>query len=246
MDLLSIFGIVLAFVALTAGAILKGAGLHALYSSAALMIVVGGTFAAILIQTPGSVMKRAFRILPWVFRSPVPDATRIIARLVEWSQISRKQGLLGLEPLQGTEKDDFMRKGLQLVIDGSEPDAIRGIMEVELSTREAADIRAAKVFEGMGIYAPTLGIIGAVLGLMAVMQNLADPAKLGAGIAAAFTATVYGIGLANLFLLPIANKLKTATLAQSHVREMIIEGMIAIAQGDNPRSIESRLNGYLH
>ncbi|MEO8315528.1 MAG: flagellar motor protein [Pseudomonadota bacterium] len=246
MDLLSIIGIVLAFVALTAGAVLKGAGLHALISSAALMIVVVGTFAAILIQTPGGVMKRAFRILPWVFRSPVPDARSIIARLVEWSQISRKQGLLGLEPLQDAEKDDFMRKGLQLVIDGGEPDAIRGIMEVELSTREAADIRAAKVFEGMGIYAPTLGIIGAVLGLMAVMQNLADPAKLGHGIAAAFTATVYGIGLANLFLLPIANKLKTTTLAQSHVREMIIEGMIAIAQGDNPRSIEARLNGYLH
>ena len=98
----------------------------------------------------------------------------------------------------------------------------------------------------MGVYAPTLGIIGAVLGLMAVMQNLADPAKLGAGIAAAFTATVYGIGLANLFLLPIASKLKTTVQAQSHVREMIIEGMVAIAQGDNPRSIETRLHGYLH
>ncbi len=246
MDLLSVIGIVLAFIALLTGAILKGAGLHALISSAALMIVVVGTFAAILIQTPGRVMKRAFRILPWVFRSPVPDAQGLISRMVEWSQVSRKQGLLGLEPMLGTEKDEFMRKGLQLVIDGGEPDAIRGIMEVELSTREAADMRAAKVFEGMGVYAPTLGIIGAVLGLMAVMQNLADPAKLGAGIAAAFTATVYGIGLANLFLLPIANKLKTATMAQSHVREMIIEGMIAIAQGDNPRSIEARLNGYLH
>jgi chemotaxis protein MotA len=246
MDLLSVIGILLAFIALLAGAILKGAGLHALISSAALMIVVVGTFAAILIQTPGKVMKRAFHILPWVFRSPVPDAPRIVARMVEWSQISRKQGLLGLEPMMDTERDDFTRKGLQLVIDGSEPDAIRGILEVELQTREDADIRAAKVFEGMGVYAPTLGIIGAVLGLMAVMQNLADPAKLGSGIAAAFTATVYGIGLANLFLLPIANKLKTATRALSHVREMVIEGMIAIAQGDNPRVIEARLQGYLH
>jgi chemotaxis protein MotA len=246
MDLLSIIGIVLAFIALLAGAILKGAGLHALFSPAALMIVVVGTFAAILIQTPGGVMKRALRILPWVFRSPVPDAQVIINRMVEWSQTSRKQGLLGLEPVLDDERDDFVRKGLQLVIDGSEPDAIRGILEVELQTREAADIRAARVFEGMGVYAPTLGIIGAVLGLMAVMQNLADPSKLGAGIAAAFTATVYGIGLANLFLLPIANKLKTVTLAQSQVREMVVEGMIAIAQGDNPRSIESRLSGYLH
>ena len=236
MDLLSIAGIVLAFVALVSGAILKGAGLHSLVSSAAMMIVVVGTFAAILVQTPGRVMKRAVVILPWVFRSPVMDARGLVQRLVEWSQIARKQGLLGLEGQIERERDDFIRKGLQLVVDGGEPDAIRSTM----------DLRAAKVFEGMGVYAPTLGIIGAVLGLMAVMQNLADPAKLGAGIAAAFTATVYGIGLANLFLLPIASKLRTTVQAQSHVREMVIEGMVAIAQGDNPRSIESRLQGYLH
>lgn len=246
MDLLSIIGIVLAFIALLVGAILKGAGLHALISSAALMIVVVGTFAAILIQTPGNVMRRAFKILPWVFRSPVPDARAIIARIVEWSQVSRKQGLLGLEPLYESERDEFMRRGLQLILDGSEPDAIRGVLEVDLGAREAADMRAAKVFEGMGVYAPTLGIIGAVLGLMAVMQNLADPSKLGAGIAAAFTATVYGIGLANLFLLPIASKLKTAVHSLSQIREMIIEGMIGIAQGDNPRAIESRLQSFLH
>lgn len=246
MDLLSLAGIVLAFVALLAGAILKGAGLHSLVSSAAMMIVVVGTFAAILVQTPGKVMKRAFGIFPWVFRSPVMDGRAIVQRLMDWSQIARKQGLLGLESQIDRERDDFIRKGLQLVVDGGEPDVIRSTLEVDLSGREAADLRAAKVFEGMGVYAPTLGIIGAVLGLMAVMQNLADPAKLGAGIAAAFTATVYGIGLANLFLLPIASKLKTTVQAQSHLREMIIEGMVAIAQGDNPRSIETRLHGFLH
>jgi len=245
-DLLSLAGIVLAFIALLAGAVLKGAGLHSLVSTAALMIVVVGTFAAILVQTPGRVMKRAFGIFPWVFRSPVADAQAIVRRIVEWSQIARKQGLLGLEGQIDRERDDFIRKGLQLVVDGGEPDAIRATMEVDLNGRESADMRAAKVFEGMGVYAPTLGIIGAVLGLMAVMQNLADPTKLGTGIAAAFTATVYGIGLANLFLLPIANKLKTTVQGQSHLREMIIEGMVAIAQGDNPRSIESRLQGYLH
>jgi chemotaxis protein MotA len=246
MDLLSIFGIILAFVALLAGAVLKGAGLHALLSSAAMMIVVVGTFAAILVQTPGKVMRHALRIFPWVFRAPVQDGKVLIKHMVEWSQIARKQGLLGLEPLIDTEPDDFVRKSLQLVVDGSEPDTIRGILEVEVNAREAADIRAAKVFEGMGIYSPTLGIIGAVLGLMAVMQNLAEPAKLGAGISAAFTATVYGIGLANLFFLPVANKLKAAAHEQSHLREMIIEGMIAISQGENPRSIETRLLGYLH
>src|SRR5262245_12292814 len=128
MDLLSVAGIVLAFVALLTGAILKGAGIHALVSAAALMIVVVGTFAAILIQTPGSVMRRAFAILPWVFRSPVPNGAAIIERMVEWSQISRKQGLLGLESSFENERDPFLRRGLQLVIDGSEPDTIRGIL----------------------------------------------------------------------------------------------------------------------
>ena len=246
MDILSIVGILLAFFAVLVGAVLKGAGLHALLSSAAFMIVVVGTFAAILVQTPARVMQHAFGILPWIFRPPVLKADDLIKKMVEWSMIARKQGLLGLEPMLEQERDYFVRKGLQLVIDGGEPEAIRGILEVELDTREAADTRAAKVFEGMGVYAPTLGIIGAVLGLMAVMQNLADPSKLGHGIAAAFTATVYGIGLANLFFLPIANKLKTVVAAQSHVREMIIEGMISIAQGENPRTIEAKLHGYLH
>jgi chemotaxis protein MotA len=245
-DLLSLAGIVLAFVALLAGAVLKGAGLHSLVSTAALLIVVLGTFAAILVQTPGHVMKRAFAILPWVFRSPVADASAVVQKMVDWSQVARKQGLLGLEGQIDSERDAFIRKGLQLVVDGGEPDAIRSTLEVDLGGREAADLRAARVFEGMGVYAPTLGIIGAVLGLMAVMQNLADPTKLGAGIAAAFTATVYGIGLANLFLLPVANKLKTTVQAQSRLREMVIEGMVSIAQGDNPRSIETRLQGFLH
>jgi chemotaxis protein MotA len=245
-DMLSIAGVALAFVALAAGAVLKGAGLQSLFSVAALTIVFVGTFASILIQTPGKVMRRAFGIFPWVFRSPIQDPQGVISKMVDWSVVARKQGLLGLEPMIDIERDDFIRKGLQLVVDGSEPDAIRSILEIELNTREATDVRAAKVFEGMGVYAPTLGIIGAVLGLMAVMQNLAEPNKLGQGISAAFTATVYGIGLANLFLLPMANKLKTAVQAQSHVREMIVEGMIAIAQGDNPRSIETRLQAYLH
>lgn len=246
MDLLSILGLILATVSLLVGAVLKGAGLHALVSPAAMMIVIVGTVAAIMVQTPGRVMKHALGIMPWVFKPPALDPAGLIRKMVEWSHVARKQGLLGLEPLLGEERDTFVQKGLQLVVDGSEPEAIRHILEVELGTRESADLRAAKVFEGMGIYSPTLGIIGAVLGLMAVMQNLADPSKLGAGIAAAFTATVYGIGLANLFFLPIASKLKTAVQAQSHVREMVIEGMIAIAQGENPRSIEMRLQGYLH
>ena len=225
---------------------LKGAGLMALVSAAAFMIVVVGTIAAICVQTPLSVMKHALKILPWIMRPPALEPEQLIRKMVEWSNVARKQGLLGLEPLLNREPDDFVRKALQLVVDGGEPDAIRGTMEVELNTREHADTLGAKVLEGMGIYSPTLGIIGAVLGLMAVLQNLSDPSKLGHGIAAAFTATVYGIGLANLFFLPIAAKLKVTIQAQTQVREMIIEGMLSIAQGENPRAIEAKLQGYLH
>jgi len=228
------------------GAVLKGAGIHALVSAAAFMIVVVGTVASIFIQTPLATMKHALRIFPWVMKPPPLNGQALVRKMVEWSNIARKQGLLGLEPVLNQEPDPFVRKALQMVVDGSEPDTLRGVMEVELNTCEHTDLAAAKVFEGMGIYSPTLGIIGAVLGLMAVMQNLADPSKLGHGIAAAFTATVYGIGLANLFFLPVAAKLKGAIASQTQVREMVIEGMLSIAQGENPRSIESKLQGYLH
>ena len=246
MDILSVIGLVLAFFALVGGAVVRGAGIMALVSAEAFIIVVIGTCAAICVQTPLSVMKHALSILPWTMKPPALNPERLIQKMVEWSNVARKQGLLGLEPLLNKEEDSFVRKALQLVVDGSEPDVIRGIMEVELDTREHTDTLGAKVFEGMGIYSPTLGIIGAVLGLISVMQNLADPSKLGQGIASAFTATIYGVALANLFFLPLSAKLKVAIRSQTQVREMIIEGMISIAQGENPRSIESKLQGYLH
>ncbi|MGE0115355.1 MAG: flagellar motor protein [Steroidobacteraceae bacterium] len=245
-DILSVVGLVLACVSLMVGAVLKGAGLSALLSSAAFMIVMVGTVAAICLQTPLHVMSHAVRISGWVLRPPALQADETLKQFMEWSGVARKQGLLGLEPVLNDISDDFLRKGLQILVDGGEPEEIRAVMEVELEIRETVDMRAAKVFEGMGIYAPTLGIIGAVLGLIAVMQNLADPSKLGHGIAAAFTATIYGIGLANLLFLPMANKLKAAIHAQAQNRAMIIEGLIGIAQGENPRTIETKLQGYLH
>jgi chemotaxis protein MotA len=245
-DVLSVTGLILALFAILVGAVLKGAGIMSLISAAAFMIVVVGTIAAICIQTPWAVMRRALGIFPWVVRPPSNDGQSLIKRIVEWSVTARKQGLLGLEPQIKRENDDFVRKVLQMVVDGNEPDSISTVMNVDLETREHADITAAKVFEGMGVYAPTLGIIGAVLGLMAVLQNLADPSRLGHGIAAAFTATVYGIGLANLFFLPVAAKLKLIIQRQTLLREMVIEGMLSIAQGENPRAIEAKLQGYLH
>ncbi len=246
MDFLSIIAFVLALIAVIGGAILKGSSAGALVGSAAFVIVVLGTFAASLMQTRLPTFLRAWRIVSWVFMPPSDNPSAMIEKIVEWSNIARKQGLLGLESAVEQEKDDFLKKGLQSLVDGGEPDAIRSSMEIELDTMEHFDTQAAKVFEGMGIYSPTLGIIGAVMGLMAVMEHLADPSKLGKGIAAAFVSTVYGISFANLLFLPMGNKLKSIIHDQVQVRTMVIEGIIAIAQGENPRNIETKLKGYFH
>ncbi|MNY41410.1 Chemotaxis protein PomA [compost metagenome] len=153
--------------------------------------------------------------------------------------------MLGLETIADSEPDDYARKGLQLLVDGAEPEAIRSILEVDMYTQESRDTRAAKVFESMGGYAPTIGIIGAVMGLIHVMGNLADPSQLGNGIAVAFVATIYGVASANLLLLPVANKLKAIAQRQSRYREMLLEGILSIAEGENPRSIELKLQGFM-
>lgn len=246
MDRLSVIAIVLALIAIIGGSVLKGAGLSGLVNPAAFVIVIVGTMASIMLHTPMTVFRHGWRMSRWVFRPPQQDPQALIAKIVEWSGLARKQGLLALEGAVEAEPDAFLRRGLQMLVDGAEPEAIRTMLEVELQTQEHFDQQGAKVFEGMGIYAPTLGIIGAVLGLMAVMKNLADPSKLGAGIAAAFTATIYGIASANLFFLPMAGKLKAIVAEQSRVREMLIEGLIAIAQGENPRNIETRLKSFFH
>src|SRR6201985_377267 len=227
-DILSLIGIVLAMIAIIGGAILKGSSAGALVGAAAFVIVVVGTFAASLVQTPLATFLRAWKIVGWVFKPPTNNPAAMIEQIVEWSNIARKQGLLGLESAVEGEKDTFLKKGLQSLVDGGEPDAIRSSMEIELGAMEHFDTQAAKVFEAMGVYSPTLGIIGAVMGLMAVMQNLADPSKLGHGIAAAFIATIYGIAFANLLFLPVCNKLKVAIQRQTQFREMVIDGMLCV------------------
>jgi chemotaxis protein MotA len=245
MDKISTIGTALGIVVLLVGTVLKGSTIGALWNPAAFVIVIFGTFAALLVQTQGQVLKRAMSMVSMIYRRPHHRPEDLIARIVGWSEIARRQGLLGLESQLEVERDAFVSKGLQLLIDGGEPEAIRSVLEVDLDTREAVDMAGAKVYENAGIYSPTLGIIGAVMGLMAVMQNLSDPSKLGHGIAAAFVATIYGVALANMFMLPMSARLKALIGKQSQLREIIIEGLVSIAQGDNPRQIESRLQGYL-
>ncbi|VXC33700.1 Flagellar motor protein [Pseudomonas sp. 8Z] len=245
MDVLSLIGVILAFIAILGGNYLEGGQVAALLNGPAALIVLGGTLGAVLLQTPISVFKRSVSVLRWIFFPPRIDLVGGINRVVGWSMVARKEGLLGLESVADAEPDAYARKGLQLLVDGAEPESIRSILEVDLYTQEARDIQAAKVFESMGGYAPTIGIIGAVMGLIHVMGNLADPSMLGSGIAVAFVATIYGVGFANLLLLPAGNKLKAIALRQSRYREMLLEGILSIAEGENPRSIELKLQGFM-
>jgi len=245
MDVLSLIGIILAFVAIVGGNFLEGGHISALVNGPAALIVLGGTLAASLLQSPLQAFKRALQILVWIFFPPRVDLAGGIDRVVNWSLTARKEGLLGLEGIADVEPDPYARKGLQLLVDGAEPEAIRSILEVDFLTQESRDIQAAKVYESMGGYAPTIGIIGAVMGLIHVMGNLADPSQLGTGIAVAFVATIYGVASANLILLPIASKLKAVAMRQSRYREMLLEGLLSIAEGENPRSIELKLQGFM-
>ena len=246
MDLLSIFGVILGFAAIIGGNFLEGGTLAALVNIPAAVVVVGGTVGAAMLQTPWSGMRLALGRLKWVWSPPNPAYRKGIDKIIRWAVAARREGLLGLESIADSEKNRFAAKGLQMLVDGSEPDTIRNVLEGESLFLEQRDVDAAKVFESMGGYSPTIGIIGAVMGLIQVMSNLSDPDKLGAGIAVAFVATIYGVGLANLLLLPIASKLRNTARAQSRFRELMIEGIISIAEGENPRAIELKLNGFLH
>ena len=246
MDLLTLIGIVVALGAVLGGNILEGGHTGSLIQLTAFVIVMGGTLGAVMVQSQMPIFLRALGMLVWAFFPPKLEPEQAIEKIVNWSNIARKEGLLGLEALSEDEKDVFARKGLQLLVDGSEPETIRSILEVEVLTKEHTDNQAAKVYEAFGGYSPTIGILGAVMGLIHVMNNLADPSKLGGGIATAFVATIYGVGLANLLFLPLANKFKAIVHKQTQFRDMVVEGVIAIAEGENPRNIEIKLQGYLH
>ncbi len=246
MDLLSIIGIIVGFGAILVGQALEGGHLSSLINGPAILIVGGGTLGAVMLQSPIPVFIRAMKMFVWIFRPPAMKMFEAMEDLISWSKIARKEGLLGLENVVEDQNDLFIRKGLQLLVDGNEPETIRNALEVELLAREESDLQAAKVYEGMGGYSPTIGIIGAVMGLIHVMGNLADPSQLGGGIAVAFVATIYGVSIANLFCLPAANKLKALVRHQSQFREMTIEGLIAIAEGENPTAIETRLQSFFH
>jgi chemotaxis protein MotA len=246
MDILSIIGVLVSICALLLGNLLEGGAIGSLVNGPALIIVFGGTLGATLLQFPPVIFIRSMEMFLWIFMPRKLDLEAQISQIVNWSLQARRKGLLGLEHLIEREKDPFVQKGLQLLVDGNEPDTISDILELEMAAKENRDYQAARLYEAMGGYAPTIGILGAVMGLIHVMENLADPTLLGKGIATAFVATIYGVGSANLIFLPIANKLKAHIFADNQAREMIAVGIASIARNENPRNIELKLDGYLH
>ena len=245
MDRGSLIGLGLGLVAILGGQAMEGGHIGLFVQPAAFVIVVVGTLAAVLLHYPLPVFLQGVRMAKWVFHPPESEAVAHIRRVIQWSNTARRDGLLALDKHVHLTQDPFQKSGLQLLIDGADADKLRDTLDVQIASFETAERQAARVWEAAGGYAPTLGILGAVMGLIHVMENLSDPSKLGTGIAVAFVATIYGVGLANLVFLPIANRIKFTIARRVTEREILSDGLIGIAQSDNPRIIEARLKGYL-
>ncbi len=245
MDILTILGVVVAIGSILGGQALEGGHASSIMQATAFIIVMGGTIGACLVQNPMHVVLKSIALISLALFNSKLDPKAQLKQIIDLAQVARKQGLLALEGKVKEIQDPFFKKGVQLIVDGTEGKMVREILEVEMEHHEEEGVTAAKVWEAAGGYAPTVGILGAVLGLIHVMENLADPSKLGGGIATAFVATVYGVGAANLFFLPLANKIKLKIKADSHCRTMLITGLVGIAAGENPRQLEEKLAGYI-
>ncbi len=244
-DIASLAGLFGAIALILLGQHLEGGHIGSILQPTAALIVFGGTLGATMLSFPLDVTIGCGKALLSVFMNKQEDLPSLIRELIEFATISRKDGLLALQkPLQEVH-DPFLKKALQLVIDGTQEKALREMLEVEIETTEHTHENYAKYLEACGGYAPTVGILGAVLGLIHVMENLSDPSALGGGIATAFVATVYGVGSANLLFLPAAGKLKIMKDEHGKMMTIIVEAIVAIQQGENPTQLKERLKGYL-
>ena len=245
MDKATLAGLFLAVGGILFGLMLEGGNLSQILQPTAAMIVFGGTLGAILIQFPLVVVLNAFRRLAHVFLEPGDNARSTIDVLVKYANQARREGIVSLDKELANIREPFLRRSLMLAVDGTEPQELRKIMELELDNQEEQEEKSPQVFESAGGFSPTIGIIGAVLGLIQVMQHLDKIDEVGKGIAVAFVATIYGVGAANLFFLPTAGKLKIRIRDEQVIREMTLEGVISILEGMNPRMLEAKLLGFL-
>jgi chemotaxis protein MotA len=245
MDKATVIGFVLGIGAIVGGQVLEGGTIHSIIQLTAAVIVFGGTFGAVFISFPFHEVVGAFQGIKKIIKEPPQDPYKIIRQITNYTNKARKEGILSLEKEIKNVEDSFLKKSLTMAVDGVEPNMIREVMEKELEYIDEHGKGSSKVFRSAGGYAPTIGILGAVLGLIQVMENLNDPTKLGAGIATAFVATVYGVGSANLLFIPISSKLELRHRHEMIVKEMILEGIVSVSMGENPRLIEEKLVSFL-
>ena len=244
MDWGSLAGLVLALAAIAGGQWVEGGKLAALVQPAAMVIVLGGTLGAVLLQNGMGTLWRGLRLAGKAFAPQPPFYEALIASIQGWSKTARADGFLQLERFLTDQRDPFISKGMRMLVDNVDAEALRSILETDIDSYERWERQSIRVWEAAGGYAPTIGILGAVLGLMRVMDNLGEPALLGSGIAVAFVATVYGVGLANLVCLPIANKLKKQLALELLKRTMLAEALVSIARGENSGVIQERMNSH--
>ncbi|MEQ4481971.1 flagellar motor protein [Cohnella silvisoli] len=245
LDKTTSIGILAGLIALIGGFLWEGGQWQGLIEKTAILIVFGGTFAATAVSYPWSRLKRIPEALKLVFRPQEEDPQRLIDDIVEFATIARREGVLSLESHASEHVNRFLRDGIQMVVDGTDADLNRQILEVEIDAAEQRLEQQAKIFDSAGGYAPTMGIIGTVMGLIHVLGNLSDPSTLGPSIAVAFTATLYGVASANIIYLPLASKIRSRCAEQIHVLELMLEGILAIQAGENPNLIRKKLTSFL-
>jgi len=244
-DKATVAGIALSFGGITAGLLLEGGKLSQILQPTAALIVAGGTVGAVLLQFPLSTVFDAVRHLRIVFFEPRSRASDEISRLTKLAQMARREGIISLDAELPNLDDPFLRRALTLAVDGTDSSELRAIMQLELDASAEAEDELPRVYEAAGGFSPTIGIIGAVLGLIQVMQHLDKIDEVGRGIAVAFVATIYGVGFANLGALPMAGKLRHRLRIRQILRELTLEGVVSILEGINPRMLEAKLNGFL-
>jgi chemotaxis protein MotA len=245
MDKASIGGALLAIAGIFAGLLIEGGSVGQILQPTAALIVFGGTMGAVLLQFPFATVVGAFGSLAHIFAAPQKQDVKLVRQLVGFANKARRQGVVSLDADLPAIQDPFLKQTLMLAVDGTEPADLRKIMHVNLDSITEDEERLPAVFESAGGFSPTIGILGAVLGLIQVMQHLDDIQVVGRGIAVAFVATIYGVGIANLFFLPIAGKMRLRIRNGHRRREMILEGVISILEGINPRMLEIKLGGFL-
>lgn len=239
-------GILIALAGIGCGLVLDGGKVAQVIQPTAALIVIGGTIGAVMVQFPLSIVLQAFVHLKDVFINPAPESDDLVQNLLRYAYKSRKDGLLSLDAELAKIQDPFLKESLMLAVDGVSASDLRKMMELQLDYRGEKDERIPKVFEAAAGFAPTIGIIGAVLGLIQVMQHLQDINEVGKGIAVAFVATIYGVGSANLFFLPWAGKLRIRLREKQVIQEMTLEAVLSIMEGVNPRALEMQLSRYMN